>query len=781
MDTTAENHYGANHTRQPTANDYDYDTNRNERNCYQQYERTRKKYEAKTYKEKKNLSEEITESTAPPDQSQKKRKSRRLNQRLYKRQKIQQLQLQQKKLNHIKVAAVHSAEQECDRTYGFHADPNKSRTKNFNQAIRSRDHRKIKNQPTNLAFHNLCTTKQPPENTGLLLGLNLKYCVASKSPKPDLKHTISRLVRSVRTQSMLVQKKIKNQHFIQQLYKKDKFYNPPLATDEIEYQLAKFEEKLEAAAEALPQRCKTNLTQQQCKVLHSLKNNQDFIILPSDKNLGPAIMNRADYMQRVLTEHLHTDAYIHMPTEQANAAIKSTTVSLKFLYRQHKHSISKQEQQYFERSFRETHRHPMFYIMPKIQKKPIKYRPVVSCVNSFNAVFSTWLDYKMKSLLHCIPTYIKDSNALLQDLQQLPHLPANARIFTADATAMYTNIDCDTALEAFNFLLDTYAAEIPPDFPRTLFMTVLGIIMKHNLFQFDDTFWLQKDGTAMGTPTACLYATIAYGIHERHKLLPKFSNMLLLYKRFIDDVLGIWKPSTDGLDSQTWEEFKTSMNEWGKLRWVISERSTSANFLDLTLTITNGKIISRTFQKSMNLYLYIPPVSAHPTSCFKGLIVGNFLRFRKQNENTNFCALICNFARHLLARGHPIKAIKKHFLKAAEITDKKQLITSQQKATAESSDAITNRSLYLHWEFHPKGIQRDTLRAIYDATLSHCNPFHNGMVIAMLRPKNLRDLITRTTLSEPEGTRASDYHTSLVHVHQTYDSTPAAVSTDAVR
>ena len=130
---------------------------------------------------------------------------------------------------------------------------------------------------------------------------------------------------------MLVQKKIKNQHFIQQLYKKDKFYNPPLATDEIEYQLERFEEKLEAAAEALPQRCKTNLTQQQCRVLRELKSNQDFIILPSDKNLGPAIMNRADYMQRVLTEHLHTDAYRHMPTEQANAAIKSTTASLQFL------------------------------------------------------------------------------------------------------------------------------------------------------------------------------------------------------------------------------------------------------------------------------------------------------------------------------------------------------------------------------------------------------------------------------------------------------------------
>jgi hypothetical protein len=149
-----------------------------------------------------------------------------------------------------------------------------------------------------------------------------------------------------------------------------------------------------------------------------------------------------------------------MPADKANAAIQSTKANLMFLYHQHKNTISKQEQQYFERSFRETHRNPMFYIVPKIQKQPIKYRPVVSCINCFNAVFSTWLDYKMKSLLHCIPTYLKDSNVLLQDLQQLPPLPPNARIFTADATAMYTNIDCNTELEAFNFLLDTYEAEI---------------------------------------------------------------------------------------------------------------------------------------------------------------------------------------------------------------------------------------------------------------------------------------------------------------------------------
>jgi hypothetical protein len=111
-------------------------------------------------------------------------------------------------------------------------------------------------------------------------------------------------------------------------------------------------------------------------------------------------------------------------------------------------------------------------------------------------------------------------------------------------------------------------------------------------------------------------------------------------------------PSTDGLDNDHWEKFKLAMNGWGKLQWVISERSKKADFLDLTISLKHGKILTRTFQKSMNLYLYIPPISAHPTSCFKGLIVGNFLRFRKQNDDKNFCTLIRNFANHLLARGH---------------------------------------------------------------------------------------------------------------------------------
>ena len=89
----------------------------------------------------------------------------------------------------------------------------------------------------------------------------------------------------------------------------------------------------------------------------------------------------------------------------------------------------------------------------------------------------------MKQLLHCIPTYLKDSNDLLQDLAALPKLPENTRLFTEDATAIYTNIDTATALEAINFLFDHYN-------PQEFFLQELEIVMNWNLFQFNDSSWL---------------------------------------------------------------------------------------------------------------------------------------------------------------------------------------------------------------------------------------------------------------------------------------------------
>lgn len=148
--------------------------------------------------------------------------------------------------------------------------------------------------------------------------------------------------------------------------------------------------------------------------------------------------------------------------------------------------------------------------------------------------------------------------------------------------------------------------------------------MKNNLFQFGDTYWLQTDGTAMGVSPSCCYATIYYAAHEEF-LIKKYPE-ILFYRRYIDDVFGIWSPKSVD-DDLRWSSFTKDLNLCGKLRWEASERSTTINFLDLVITIEeNLKLSTRIYEKVDNLYLYLPANSAHSPGNLKGLIYGMVFR-----------------------------------------------------------------------------------------------------------------------------------------------------------
>jgi hypothetical protein len=117
---------------------------------------------------------------------------------------------------------------------------------------------------------------------------------------------------------------------------------------------------------------------------------------------------------------------------------------------------------------------------------------------------------------------------LFQELKHL-HIPEGAKIFTADAKSMYTNIDTDTGIAAIQDFFEMNDERLPINFPKRLFLQILEVIMKNNIFSFADSYWLQTSGTAMGTPTARTYATVTYGQFENTVLLPNFQVNLLYY------------------------------------------------------------------------------------------------------------------------------------------------------------------------------------------------------------------------------------------------------------
>ena len=164
----------------------------------------------------------------------------------------------------------------------------------------------------------------------------------------------------------------------------------------------------------------------------------------------------------------------------------------------------------------------------------------------------------MKTLLPYVQSYIKNSTAVIRDLKHLD-IPSNALLFSADAVSMYTNIDTQQALTSMKEFIQANSDKIPETFPTPLFLQILEVVVTNNIISFGETFWLQLTGTVMGMPTACSYVTITYGHHENSQILPRFSQHLLYYKRYINDVFGIWKPSASN-NHETWEQFKTELN-----------------------------------------------------------------------------------------------------------------------------------------------------------------------------------------------------------------------------
>jgi hypothetical protein len=169
----------------------------------------------------------------------------------------------------------------------------------------------------------------------------------------------------------------------------------------------------------------------------------------------------------------------------------------------------------------------------------------------------------MKELVPLVKSYVKNSFIVLEELKKLIVL-ANALFFSADAVSMYTNIDTTTGINVINNFIQVNRDHIPNDFPCNLFLQVLDLVIRNNIFSFADTYWLQLSGTAMGTPVACAYATVTFGHYENTNILVEFSPQLLYYRRYIDDIIGIWVPP-DRNQTTTWDHFKDTLNNWGNL------------------------------------------------------------------------------------------------------------------------------------------------------------------------------------------------------------------------
>ena len=169
-----------------------------------------------------------------------------------------------------------------------------------------------------------------------------------------------------------------------------------------------------------------------------------------------------------------------------------------------------------------------------------------------------------------------------------------------------------------------------------LIIEMLRLILTNNYLHYAELDQIYKKiwGIATGTPAAVSISQI-YMFWLEKPLLEKYKTFIVLYERFIDDINLIWNGPRVILD-----QFKKEFDEIDKSgrikeKWVTS--CTESTFLDLVIykpddISSSRRLKTRTYQKPLNVYAYIPSKSFHASHTKKAFIRGELIRYIKNSS-----------------------------------------------------------------------------------------------------------------------------------------------------
>ena len=130
---------------------------------------------------------------------------------------------------------------------------------------------------------------------------------------------------------------------------------------------------------------------------------------------------------------------------------------------------------------------------------------------------SEFIDFHIQPLAKKVPSYIKDSGHILEIIHKIKWLDNDIWLITIDVKALYTNIRHADGLAALKEALSKADQNTPPE----VLLQLCEFILKHNVFQFNNINYIQKQDTAMGTKMAPSYAILYMGQFEREFIVPR--------------------------------------------------------------------------------------------------------------------------------------------------------------------------------------------------------------------------------------------------------------------
>jgi hypothetical protein len=260
----------------------------------------------------------------------------------------------------------------------------------------------------------------------------------------------------------------------------------------------------------------------------------------------------------------------------------------------------------------------------------------------------------MSDILHValskFNTILLDRNDLISIIESTP-VTADTWLLTFDVESLYPNINQVDCAEACAIAVDG------SQFYKSMVYDIMLYILKHNIVQVGDDYYLQTSGGAMGTnclpQAAQLYLAVKWEAIIQQKLGADFPT---LFKRFLDDGFVLFT----GTEQQLQSIIQVLATTLPNIRITYNYSKTSVEYMDLVVykdhsgpTPSDMCLKVRTHQKPLNKYLYIPPFSFHSKGVFKGFIRAELVRYIVTNTDVHwYNCMVAKFRHRLLQRGY---------------------------------------------------------------------------------------------------------------------------------
>ncbi|CAJ0962562.1 unnamed protein product [Ranitomeya imitator] len=368
---------------------------------------------------------------------------------------------------------------------------------------------------------------------------------------------------------------------------------------------------------------------------------------------------------------------------------------------------------------------PVIYILPKIHKDlhNTPGRPIVASTDLVLAPISIYLEKILTPLIRNTRSFLLDTGAFRQIIRNITPVPSNAILVSFDVKDLYTSIPHTNGIHSTRWLLSNN--NMSPNLTEFC-CTLLSIVLNNNFFLFEDTYYLQTKGSAMGSNVAPPYANAYMGHYEdtlryTHEL---FRNHVLTWKRYIDDVFCIWRGDLDSL--QTFFQFlKTA---WPGLDFTMTHDSHQISFLDtLVNKDTNGNLSTDLYSKPTDRNSLLHYDSFHPLNMKKSIPKSQLNRVTKiVSDPASKDQRISEMKSKFRERGYPSRILDH----------------ATMDQTIKERNSATSRIPFVH-QYHPAAYRlHKTIRQhwhILQTAYPTINEFQHPFLPCFKRPRNIKD------------------------------------------